>query len=436
MNTKKNEADGQSMIPLKIRFDDGYRSFSISEEKDGAVGIPSLSGAVEINGMLVTLAQCEDATVSSEIVPENGASFYVDYHFARHHFIWRWEFVSNKQSVNITARIKNTGDTPLALKNWHVICCENESEVVIRLGEDEGNTRFFRWCPWDMCVETLSSCGGKHSSSNLLHLYNPALGMTLLCGFVTLDRMGGRHHVQYSEGVGINKYGALCSFGEYMLPPGKEIASETLSISLHTDPYEALEYWASRVQEIYRPELAEQPPVGWIGGWSYSPEECCESFVLRNARAIREKLAGFDVGYIWISQKRLKDYIPGNWMKSEESQIPSGLECFFLEMGNLGFKPGLWVAPFWFYAEAEGMLEKCRDFLLRDAAGNPVTHEEPWGWDNGDNLPWYHMHKYYLRWLEPQDAGFCKEFVRLLQEDRRAVLYAGFSEYRGTREAL
>jgi hypothetical protein len=205
------------------------------------------------------------------------------------------------------------------------------------------------------------------------------------------------------------EYKATCSFGEYELLPGSRLVSETLSITLHSDPYMALEFWADRVNRIYQPVFADLPPVGWIGGWTdsfNSRNDGWEKFALDNASAIRKKLKGFDVGYLWTSQSNLKDCIPGNWLAENKQQIPSGLEVFFHKMQQMDFHPGLWIAPFWFYSEAEGMLERCQEFIMRDKDGNAICEEECWGWQYDDNLPWYKMHKYYLDGTHPKAVEF------------------------------
>ncbi len=130
---------------------------------------------------------------------------------------------------------------------------------------------------------------------------------------------------------------------------------------------------------------------------------------LANARAIRERLRGFAVRYIWTSQSNLKDYLPGNWLRNNDEQIPSGLPAFCAELLRLDFLPGLWVAPYWFYSEAEGMLEENRENLLRDAEGQPITYEGAFGWQYDDDLPCYHLHQYFLDGTHPKTLEFLRK---------------------------
>ena len=167
--------------------------------------------------------------------------------------------------------------------------------------------------------------------------------------------------------------------------------------------------WADAVHRIYRPTYADDPPVGWCGGaWidAFSAEEdCWETVALDNADALRRKLRGFDVRYLWTSQTNLIDGIPGDWLRADEGQIPSGLAGFFAKLRERGFVPALWVAPFWFFAEAAGALEENRENLLKDKSGAPICERRSWEFDlhsDPDDKP--RLHQYFLDGSHPGTA--------------------------------
>lgn len=271
-----------------------------------------------------------------------------------------------------------------------------------------------------MRVERLPADDGRHRSDNLCHLHDPATGLTLLGGFVTLDRMAGSHALDCAADGAIVEYRATCAFGDYRLDPGEELVAERLRLSLHADPYAALEAWADAVHDRYRPVFADLPPVGWCGGaWvdiAGGRGDNWETATVGNARAIRTRLRGFDVRYIWTSQANLKDAIPGNWLATDETQIPSGLPGFFQQLQELNFLPGLWVAPYWFFREAEGVYEENEANLLRDAGGDPICHVGPFGWQYDDDLPWYRLHRYYLDGTHPDSVRFLRKVFDYYRE--------------------
>ncbi|MHB0935348.1 MAG: hypothetical protein ACYDCO_23045 [Armatimonadota bacterium] len=400
-------------IPVEFQLIDGNRAFSLHAKDNPALGWDGLGGSVELNGRLVSVSE----TTDPELIVVGDSMYILSCPLPECGLHWQWELVVGAAGLEVTARLRNTGNAPLTIGPWHMLQLTNGG--AIRLGADPAGATFFCWSPWDMRVERLGSGDGRHASDNLCHLHAPATGATLLCGFTTLDRMHGRHTLRCNA-EGITEYRATCTFGEYQLQPGQELVAERLSLSLHADPYAALEAWADQINRTYRPVFADLPPVGWCG-WAWADafagrEGNWESVAVANARAIREKLQGFDVRYVWTSQANLKNEIPGNWLATDERNIPSGLPGFFRQLQELDFLPGLWVAPYWFYREAEGMLEENEANLLRDADGNPICEEGSFGWQYDDDLSWYHLHKYYLDGTHPGSADFLRKVFGYYRE--------------------
>jgi hypothetical protein len=412
----KDTLSAEKAIDIKVEWPKDFRYFSVRgalEKKQGSMMLEHLGGSVEVDGQVVFLADALAAPVVKKTLPGQNISYAMTCTFPESGFTWQWDIMQVGAGINVSTTIMNTGRVPLTIGSWNVLHIDKTHGGSVELGREPENVRFFAWNPWDMRVELLSSQEGRHSSTNLCHLYNPISGLTLLCGFTSLDRMRCHHSLNYSKSDGIREFKMTCDFGKYLLPPGGEIISEELHISFHTDPYRALEAWADKIYDRYKPVLADLPPVGWIGASWIDPfsekEDCYEKVALSNARAIREKLKGYDVGYIWTSQANLKDGIPGNWLSENKKQIPSGIKRFFAAQQKLGYRPGLWVAPLWFYSEAAGVLEENRENLLRDIDGNPMTTVEGWGYDYGDHLPWYKMHKYYLDGTHPKSTAFMRK---------------------------
>ncbi len=199
-------------------------------------------------------------------------------------------------------------------------------------------------------------------------------------GFVTFDRVATEHEIRWDESRNSIVVVSYCDFEGYRLAPGAEIATETLRIERGTDPYVALEHWAEAVAAHYRPPLWPKIPAGWVG-WSWVDSfniERYEDVVRRNAQAVRKKLAGFDIDYIWVSLGNLEDRRPGNWLRWNRKLFPSGPEALITELGRLDFQLGLWAGAYWLNSELEDY-ERLKDaVLLRD--GQPITvPSSQWG---------------------------------------------------------
>ena len=426
------------------------RGFSVAAERGGTMALQGAGGSVEVDGSTLHLA---DAEVSAS-APGAESGPMTEFRFIAADLVWWWEAVPDGAAIELTATLRNAGAHPVAIGDWNVLDLHAGDGAAVRVGADPDNVRFFAWHPWDMRVELLAA--GWHRSDNLCHLFDPSTGEALVCGFVTVDRMVGRHSLLYGvcpsgasappptdsvegggdgprtepeatvlgrreAGAGVAEYRATCEAGGVELPPGASITSERLRVGIFDDPYDALMDWAEAVHRIYRPAYADDPPVGWCGGaWidAFSAEEdCWETVALDNADALRRKLPGFDVRYLWTSQTNFTDGIPGDWLRADERQIPSGLEGFFAKLAERGFVPGLWVAPFWFFAEAEGALEENRENLLKDRSGEPICERRSWEFDlhsDPDDAP--RLHQYFLDGTHPQTAAHVRRIFAAYRE--------------------
>ena len=393
-------------------------SFGLYSSDDKQTGLPEITGSIEINGTTASLSEFTFHSLCSRNV--GGAEIYqITFVHRRENIRWHWLIGVRDRDVLIGASLENTGPDVLAISGWRLLQSKSAAETPA-LTRHPAETRFFRWNSWNMGVEQLADGQRAHESENLLHLYDPIDRQVLFCGFLTLSRMRVRHEIRIDQNNRGIEYRAGCLFGEYALEPAGIFNSELAVISFHRDPYAVLENWAEQVAGIYRPQVRDLPPVGWCGGsWASARSagvDQWEQYAMQNAKAIRRRLKGFDVRYIWTSQANLKDYIPGNWLQVNKQEIPSGLRRFFRRMMNLDFIPGLWVSPFWFFGEATGILKENRDNLLKDKTGAPICTEDVWGWQYDDDRRWYHMHLYFLDGSHPKTIDYIRRLFAYYRE--------------------
>ena len=222
-------------------WDPGYRSFNLKEADGNLIQLSGLGGAVEIDGKTYFL---ENAKVVSKPVGKkagNRTITTIEYLLTGVACSWIWELEYTDGRLEIQTTLQNKGKTPLSIGNWDVVNLSKKRNGGFKFGNNPADARFFRWRSLDMRVETLSSDKGMHASDNLCLLYDRELKQTFLSAFLTMDRMQGRHTVNFSPLEGIEEYKATCSFGKYVLAPKQKFVSEKLRILFHADPYEALE---------------------------------------------------------------------------------------------------------------------------------------------------------------------------------------------------
>lgn len=218
----------------------------------------------------------------------------------------------------------------------------------------------------------------KLSSKTLVQLFDGTKAWQ--AGFVTFDRVATGHDLRWNDARHAVIVESWCDFGKWMLAPGESVQAETLRIESGADPYAALEHWADAVAERYRPALWPKIPAGWVG-WSWVDGfnvERYEDVVRRNARAIREKLSGFDIEYLWVSLGNLEGRRPGAWLDWNYKLFPSGPEALVRDLSQFDFRLGLWAGAYWLNSELP-YYEGLRDaVLLRD--GKPITvPSSQWG---------------------------------------------------------
>lgn len=289
----------------------------------------------------------------------------------------------------ISATARNEGATPVALGRYRL------SEEVVPLGPDAVAFVASGWQGGSPGVKRIR--GAKPLVSKILvQLFD---GKTAWhAGFVTFDRVATEHEVRWDDARQAVVVSSYCDFETYQLAPGAQMASETLVVETGANPYAGLEHWADRVAAHYHPPLWPKIPAGWVG-WSWVDSfnvERYEDVLRRNARAIRAKLGGFDIEYLWVSIGNLEDRRPGNWLRWNRKLFPSGPEALVRDLDASGFRLGLWAGAFWLNSGLTDEYAKLRDATLT-SGGKPITvPARQWG-DSYILDPTHPKTKAYLR---------------------------------------
>ncbi|WP_414662453.1 alpha-amylase family protein [Horticoccus sp. 23ND18S-11] len=262
----------------------------------------------------------------------------------------------------VFATLRNTGSAPVKLGRF----------VVARAAEVPGD-RALVMSGWQLPNLVQPTAGKRLVSKTLLQLWDPATATAVQCGFVTFDRINTE--IEIERGV----VTAVCDFEGFVLAPGATIDTERLRITRGHNPIAALHAWADAAAAHYRPRIWPGTPAGWVG-WSWVDPfhvEKYEDVVRRNARAIREKLPGSGIDYIWVSLGNLKDREPGNWFEWNRVLMPGGPQLLVRDLAALDFKLGLWAGVFWVSSRLDARVEQLSDaFLLKDGKPLTVPHRE------------------------------------------------------------
>lgn len=347
---------------------------------DRAMSIKQASATVIVNGKTYRLDTWRDCAFEEDTkqrvltVRLIGRNVGFDW-------VMRFRVSPDMQRLTVDSEIINKGSETLIVGQWKLVSVEPRRGARLEIGPDPENSAVFRQEFWNTRVQRLSSDGGQHCSQFIGLVYNPALERAFSANFITVDRIVSEHHFRLAGKSALIEYDASCMLRDHELPPGGTLVSETLILGVYDDPREPLHEWALSLQRRYKPVLNPKTTVGWLG-WSWvdsisNREQTPETVTLENAAAIRKRLAGFDIDYIWFSQTNIKDMMPGNWLEFDDRNFPNGFEKTLRKLIKMKFKPGLWIAPFWMLKEAEHFDENL-DNLVRDKKGALLSRPRVW----------------------------------------------------------
>ncbi|HPS52438.1 MAG TPA: hypothetical protein PLK08_02700 [Phycisphaerae bacterium] len=415
MNSVKN-ANTECFSLLEWLVESGM--ISTHAKRCGALSTKNLSGSVIINDEELFLKDAEVISHKTQADENGNQTYIIEFSFNDYGVVWRWEIKGNADWVELTALLRNDSPDDIYVSDWKILNAQDEKGGIIDLGKNPEQVRFFRWQPWDMRVERFAATEADHNSDNVCHIYDPSSGLTFFAGFVTLGRMQGYHTLHYVPTAGITQYSAGCLFGRHKIGASCELRSETLRISYHENPYAALEGWANRIYDAYKPSFECALGVcadgsAWID--AFTNEKSWPEILLDFATAVREKFKGFDIGCLPAGTHQIiKDGLPGNWLTFENaSGCEGGYKSLFAKLWKMGFSFKLWFSPFWFLGEAQydNILEENKENLLRDINGNLITTKVSWEFDrNHNNLndePYLTM--YYLDGTHPRTKKYLTE---------------------------
>jgi hypothetical protein len=344
--------DGESIPRLEIDSKSGSWSYLL-----GDTGVVMASSSLEAKGRLLTTGRADGRT---EMPPDFRCDGHgvkrclsVKYTFQKPAVAWtvRFNEYLDNSFIIIESSIKNNSSSDLRLGKCSLLDLDASQGGSLRLGENIADATFFSETgtqAWSM-VKQVSSDNGKHVSQTIGHIYNQAVPVCLNCSFATFDRAKTEVTIQHDKEKGIKLLNAYCNFDDFVLPAGESIESERLFVDLRKDPYASLETWADVTNKIYKPSIWERLPTGWLGwAWvDHFKEKPYEDIVIENVDAIKEKIGGFGLQYIWVSLGNMWRCTPGYWLKENRTRFPHGLKWLADELKKRGMKLGLWCGAFW-----------------------------------------------------------------------------------------
>ncbi|MBV9938330.1 MAG: hypothetical protein JO150_07505, partial [Acidobacteriaceae bacterium] len=371
-------------FPLAFHVENGR--FRFGSSPDANVGIEGARIGVDVNGTTLWSDSAShltwDGPASGEV--EKGQRGRLGMQFGRPQVICTVEFIvpDNGQSATMTCEIRNASDSAIKVGRCRLVDTSDRSGS-IKLGPSAENTVLLAMSGWqvDSRVRSIRSDADGRSSKIVAQLYNPASQAAIQLGFITLDRMNTEHEFQYNSDGNVLSGSSYCDFKGFSVAPGGSVRSERLLLQVNRDPYGSLDQWALAVQAEYHPPIWPKIPAGWLGVSWVDPldVERWDEILHRNTRAMRERLSGMDIEYIWVSFGNLEGLQPGNWLSWNTDEFPAGHEALVDELKSRGFQLGFWIGPFWLNAHLTKLAKDLHDAFLRRNGKPMVLNPSEWG---------------------------------------------------------
>ena len=398
-----------------ISFDTGSGLFELVSE-DGAVTL-SFTGCIEVDGRSLPGTDAEavgerlmlSADETADIQFTFGAGLEMSYDIT---------LSADAETVVLDCELHNRSGLALTLGKCSPVCIQPEMGRVAIEGDD-GEAVVLQSSARSAAshVYRAADADGNAEYNVIFHLVSKAAARALHLGFVTFDRMPTYHLFDYNRADCLTRLEAVCDFDGWRLEPGASIRLETLTIEARDDSHASLHRWADRVAAYYAPVIWPRIPGGWLG-WAWVDAfnvENYEQAVLRNCDAIRRRLPGCDIEYVWVSIGNIGGGHPGNWLEWNADSFPSGPEYLVDELGKRGFKLGLWCGAFWI-SEHIDLFGEMRDALLK-VNGEPAISCPRWSYGDSGLLPPEQRPKLYsLDPTHPKTRDFLRDVFATYRE--------------------
>lgn len=156
------------------------------------------------------------------------------------------------------------------------------------------------------------------------------------------------------------------------LHPGAQMQLEALMVVTGSDLYSCLDTYTTYTAARNRARVPAQTVTGW-SDWQYYQRHKTEDDILKNARALQSlKRQGVPLDCVQVDAGWCDH--DSEWLKPCD-KFPSGMRSLSGKLKRLGFKLGLWFAPYITNIKTE-VARRHPDWMVRDTRGRePLFHK-------------------------------------------------------------
>ena len=235
-------------------------------------------------------------------------------------------------------------------------------------------------------------------------IYNPLDRIALLIGYTTFERWLGTVKISYSQKIGVTSWIIGFDGGDTVIDPGNNLPLEEVAFLIGKDPWSLLEEFGDLVKEKHHITPLDHSPVSWCSWYPYR-HNVMEDDVLENAKVAAQRLKPLGLEYMKVDLGWEKDFLPSSYEENEK--FPHGLKWLSEELEKIGFKLGIWIAPFTI-SEFDSVFKEHPEWLLGSEIEEPASYGT-WFWRPQGKI-------YALDLTHPGAQKYLKENIKMLAE--------------------
>ncbi|MBN2228315.1 MAG: alpha-galactosidase [Candidatus Thorarchaeota archaeon] len=315
----------------------------------------------------------------------------------------RLSMVIKQPGYSIVVQFKNRGKE-VSIRSIDSLVIDVDTENRIVTGWDCGNLRFFRngFHSWDL-AQSQQINTGENVSHSFTSLSNSETEHALVIGFVssinqftTISALGNDDtHKRLVQIL------ASSLTDDIIVKERGSLVSEELLCLYSRNPNHGLELYADITAQRMQSSKWNRAKTGWTSWYFYytMPDE---NEIMANAQFLKDRF-GKEIDWIRIDDGYQKSI--GDW--EVNTRFSGGLKPLSTRIKSLGYKSGIWIAPF-IASEHSRLFKDKPDWFIRDDDDNPVIA--------GENPLW--LGKFYpLDLTHPKVLQFIKKTFKELRNE-------------------
>ncbi|MGY5860836.1 MAG: alpha-galactosidase [Candidatus Thorarchaeota archaeon] len=273
-----------------------------------------------------------------------------------------------------SVQFKSRSDKELRIKSINPFVLDVDDSSRLMTGWNGRRLRFFKngFHSWELSQAVPIEIG-----ENTSHFYtvvnDTETKKALVLGFVTLaDQLSTiSAYGREDEESRLERLEASSLCDDILLLDNETIVSEELFVIAGDHALELLALYVEIVSKRMKALGWDKVPQGWCSWYFYftTPDE---KEIESNAQALKEVLPGH-IEWIQIDDGYQKTV--GDW--TENDRFKNGLNTLVKKVNELGFKAGIWIAPF-IVSEHSDLFKNEQDWFVKDIDGRfSVVGENP-----------------------------------------------------------